>query len=276
MQLRTPAACLGIFGFVLAGCSPMGDDGASAREIADQVTASWLAAYNAGDVEALTDLYDDDAVLHMPGATSVSGKRAIREYWSDDIGGGAQTRIDVHNAYSGGDIVYVEGDYRVLDKGGMQLAAGDFVQLWQRENGVWRIANENWHSHGVSFSSLTGNSLAEMLTSEWTAAYDSGDGSRLAALYAEDAMLTMPGEMTLAGRDEIEGFWIDDIGEDGTRTELVLRDAYVDGDLAHLEGSYRVMRNDGTELVHGEYLQLWVRENDQWRIHREMWSSTTL
>ena len=89
-------------------------------------------------------------------------------------------------------------------------------------------------------------------------------------------MLTMPGEMTLAGRDEIEGFWIDDIGEDGTRTELVLRDAYVDGDLAHLEGSYRVMRNDGTELVHGEYLQLWVRENDQWRIHREMWSSTTL
>jgi hypothetical protein len=41
------------------------------------------------------------------------------------------------------------------------------------------------------------------------------------------------------------------------------------GDLAHLEGEYEVSEPAGS--TRGRYVQLWMRDNNAWRIHREMW-----
>jgi ketosteroid isomerase-like protein len=283
MQSTNRSPCLAAASLLAAaamlfGCSSGQQSAApsteqSAEQIVNDITSKWLGAYNSGNLDALTDLYAEDASLHMPGAPAIWGRQAIRDYWREDMSGGAQTQLDVTSAYSAGNLTYVEGRYRVASADGMQLAAGDFVELWRQDpNGAWKIMNDNWHAHGVDYAPRAGNDLAVMLTSSWTDAYNSGDAARLAALYDENARLTMPGEATVTGRGEIETFWTDDIGSSDSATELDLRDAYVEGGLAHLEGAYRVTGKDGAVLATGEYLQLWVREENEWRIHREMWS----
>jgi hypothetical protein len=44
---------------------------------------------------------------------------------------------------------------------------------------------------------------------------------------------------------------------------------YVVGELAHLEGDYKVA--DSGKITQGRYIQLWMRDASGWRIHREMW-----
>jgi hypothetical protein len=39
--------------------------------------------------------------------------------------------------------------------------------------------------------------------------------------------------------------------------------------LAHLEGEYKV--TDNGKVTEGRYTQLWMREGNGWRIHRELW-----
>jgi hypothetical protein len=56
-----------------------------------QVARRWLAAFNAGDVDALIDLYAEDAVHEspkvrkaMPGSDGkLAGKAAMREWWQE-------------------------------------------------------------------------------------------------------------------------------------------------------------------------------------------------
>jgi ketosteroid isomerase-like protein len=111
--------------------------------------------------------------------------------------------------------------------------------------------------------------LAGQLSTTWTQAYNGGDAKALAALYANDAMLSSVQDGTFTGRDSILSFWTGDLGGAPTST-LTLSDAYVAGDLAHLEGEYKV-EEKGRPVTTGRYTQLWMREGSDWRIHRELW-----
>ncbi|QIO37210.2 MULTISPECIES: nuclear transport factor 2 family protein [Bradyrhizobium] len=46
----------------------------------------WLDAYRAGDIEAILELYAEDAVVHCgcSGAT-ITGRKALRAYWIDRL-----------------------------------------------------------------------------------------------------------------------------------------------------------------------------------------------
>jgi hypothetical protein len=67
------------------------------REMSDadpgEVARRWLAAFNAGDVEAVVDLYSEDAVHEspkvrntMPGSGGkLVGKAAMREWWQQAL-----------------------------------------------------------------------------------------------------------------------------------------------------------------------------------------------
>ena len=41
------------------------------------------------------------------------------------------------------------------------------------------------------------------------------------------------------------------------------------GDLIHLEGEYDV--SEKGKVTTGHYVQLWMQEANEWRIHHEMW-----
>lgn len=99
-------------------------------------------------------------------------------------------------------------------------------------------------------------------------AYNAGDAVALVALYADDAELAIEPTGSVRGKDAIGSFWKDDFGTRPS-TALNLTDVYVAGDLAHLEGDYEVTEKG--KVTNGRFVQLWMRDSNAWRIHREMW-----
>ena len=188
-------------------------------------------------------------------------------YWRTDIGeGGASTTLTATDAIALGDLLHVQGRYEVKGANETELARGQYQQLWARADGAWQVQREMWRMDpGLSRSV----EVAERLTSEWTKAYNAADAKALTALYAKDAVLSTVQEGSFNGPLAIESFWVRDFGDGQPSSTLTLTDAYLSGELAHLEGEYTVA--DRGTTTEGRYVQLWMREGNAWRIHREMW-----
>src|SRR6187399_2275477 len=63
--------------FALSACAPAAPppvDTAADESALKAVTAAWLAAYNAGDVEKIVAMYTEDAVLMPPHAPVATGR----------------------------------------------------------------------------------------------------------------------------------------------------------------------------------------------------------
>ncbi len=255
----------GVLATATVACGPAAPrDG---MQDATGVTATWSQALNAGDAATLAALYADGARVLPPGGPALVGRGDIESYWKADIGeGGTTTTVTPAAATTQGDLLHVEGSYEAKGKDGATLARGQYEQLWARTDGAWRIQHEFWR---IDPAGDVNADLAGQLSSRWTQAYNGGDAKALAALYANDAMLSSVQDGTFAGRDSILSFWTGDLAGAPTST-LTLSDAYVAGDLAHLEGEYKV-EEKGRPVTTGRYTQLWMREGSDWRIHRELW-----
>jgi steroid delta-isomerase len=259
------AALVTVAAVALASCAraPVEDMAA-----ANEVTAAFAAAYDAGDAAALGALYADDAHSIPPGTDEIQGRRAIEAYWRTDIGSGAtRTTLTATGSIAHGDLLNVDGTYEVTAKeGDVTLARGQYTQLWKRIDGAWRVAHEIWRLDPSMQRNLD---TAKRLSSLWTTAYNTGDVKGLTALYDSDAILAPRPGGNVVGRDAIASFWTADFGKGRPNTKLTLTDAYMAGELAHLEGEYEV--DDKGELTVGHYVQLWMHDGSAWRIHREMW-----
>jgi ketosteroid isomerase-like protein len=51
------------------------------------VAVDWLDAYRAGDIDAILELYAEDAVVHCgcAGGQTITGREALRAYWVDRL-----------------------------------------------------------------------------------------------------------------------------------------------------------------------------------------------
>ena len=112
---------------------------------------------------------------------------------------------------------------------------------------------------------------ADEVTAMWAKAFNAGDASALAALYAEDARSTPPGGPPTVGRPQIETYWREDLKSGGEVTKLTATSSVAQGNLMHVSGSYDVASKDGVTLARGQYDQLWKRDDDQWKVQSEMW-----
>ncbi len=234
---------------------------------ASEPTAAWVAAFNSGDAAALAALYAENARSLPPGGPAVIGRSQIESYWRDDLGeGGVTTVLTPADAVTQGDFVHVEGTYQVKGTDGAELVTGQYQQLWTRTGGQWQVEREMWR---IDPAVQRQTDVAARLTSSWTTAYNAADATALLALYADDAALSTVQEGTVNGKPAIEAFWVGDFGGAKPTSTLTVTDAYLAGELAHLEGEYKV--SDSGNITNGRYIQLWMRDADGWRIHREMW-----
>ena len=253
-----------LIGSVACGTRGSQEDAAAA---AAEVTATWLKALNAGDPAALAALYTDDARSLAPAGSALVGRGEIEAYWRRDIGeGGATTVLTVNDALTQGDALHIEGGYQVKANNGPGLAEGHYQQLWRRDDNGWRLHREMWRMNPALSRSID---VAQRLTSSWTDAYNQGNAKALVALYSENAVLSTVQEGSFEGTMAIESFWMRDFGDGKPSSTLNLTDAYLSGELAHLEGEYAVA--DMGTSTEGRFVQLWMREGNAWRVHREMW-----
>jgi uncharacterized protein (TIGR02246 family) len=109
---------------------------------------AWAAAWNAGDAEALTALYAEDAVLMAPGAEPAKGTEAIMEYFQAAIeaAAGAQQMITPLEVMDAGDWAVEVGRYVTDAASGSHLDHGRYVATWKNVDGKWLIHRDIWNS----------------------------------------------------------------------------------------------------------------------------------
>jgi ketosteroid isomerase-like protein len=112
---------------------------------------AWVKAYNGGNVDAVTALYDEHAVLLPPGAPAAAGRAAIRSFFAKDIAESAKAgvRLTLGPNPSGGvsgRMGWSSGTYNVLGKDGKVLESGKYLSVSTKVGGKWLYIRDTWNA----------------------------------------------------------------------------------------------------------------------------------
>jgi uncharacterized protein (TIGR02246 family) len=115
----------------------------------EKLVATFGDAFNKGDVEAIADLYLDEARLFVPDAATIRGRSGIIEYWAEGIRAAADGKLTADEVQPlGPDAALVIGTYsEKLRAPPGTVEAGKYVMLWQKVGPDWKIAIDIWNSN---------------------------------------------------------------------------------------------------------------------------------
>ena len=104
-------------------------------------------------------------------------------------------------------------------------------------------------------------------------AFNSGEGSAVAAMYTDDAVLYPPNSEPVVGREAISGFFQGAMDAGIVRAILETTEAHGMGDMAVEVGNVTLLGADGGTIDRASYVVLWRRTADGWRLHRDIYNS---
>ena len=94
-------------------------------------------AFNAGDVETLVALYEEDAAMATPDGTFVSGRAAIREQWSGFIALGGTIQMVTRHTVVVGDTALLSNDWHFFGSG-MEFSSRTSEVARRQPDGTWK------------------------------------------------------------------------------------------------------------------------------------------
>jgi uncharacterized protein (TIGR02246 family) len=96
----------------------------------------------------------------------------------------------------------------------------------------------------------------------------------LPGLYTTDGQLLPANSDAIQGTEAIRTFWQGAM-EMGLK-EAILETVEVDthGDTAIEVGRYKLLAEGGAEADHGKYLVVWKYKAGNWRLHRDIWTTS--
>jgi uncharacterized protein (TIGR02246 family) len=106
------------------------------------------------------------------------------------------------------------------------------------------------------------------------ATFNRGDTTALADLYTENGQLLPAGSDFVTGKEAIRNFWqgVMDMGIRSVNLESIEVEEH--GDTSIDEGKYTLRGESGNVLDRGKYLVIWKQQAGQWKLHRDMWTSS--
>ena len=111
----------------------------------------------------------------------------------------------------------------------------------------------------------------------WFKAFNAGDGAAVAALYAEDAVLSAPGAPAARGKASISEYYVKNLAASAaaglTDEDGPTSDVGASGDLAWQWGTYKVTDKSGAAVDAGKYTTVFQRKDGKWMIIRDTWNS---
>ena len=137
----------------MTGCTaatPAAVDTSADEATIKAMTAAWLDAYNAGDVEKIVAMYAEDAVLMPPHAPVASGQAGIRSFLQTDTAGAksAGVKLIPGPATAGvvGDMGWESGSYTVNDSSGKTVDSGSYLAVSRKVDGKWLLIRDTYNS----------------------------------------------------------------------------------------------------------------------------------
>jgi uncharacterized protein (TIGR02246 family) len=113
----------------------------------------------------------------------------------------------------------------------------------------------------------------------WFKAYTAGDVDGLEALYADDAVVNVPGAPPARGRAAIRESLAKDIAASTaggfTLNQGPTSDVGVSGDLGWEWSTFTVTDKSGATVDAGKYVTVYGRKDGKWLIIRDIWNSDT-
>jgi uncharacterized protein (TIGR02246 family) len=111
----------------------------------------------------------------------------------------------------------------------------------------------------------------------WNKDYNAGDAAAVAALYADDAVLSVPGVPPMRGKEAINAYYLKDVPSARAAGITVADGAASDVgqsiDVAWQWGTYSNTDKTGQVVESGKYLTIFERRGGKWMIVRDMWNS---
>ena len=131
----------------LAGCYGRVAPEPAARQAIEAAMTRYVSASNHGDVDALMELYSEDAVLLPPDHEPIEGREAIGEFWR----GGTDQGLEVSTLHVDidGKLAYVVGTYRLPATEDEPADSGKYVMCMRRQaDGSWKLTADIWNTSG--------------------------------------------------------------------------------------------------------------------------------
>lgn len=95
-----------------------------------------------------------------------------------------------------------------------------------------------------------------------------GNAAGIVAHYTEDAKFYPPNGGLATGKQEISRVF-DGFIEQGLTIDLEIKELEVFDEVAYEYGIATIMNQQGNELGQNEYVVLWKRDGDEWKIYRD-------
>jgi len=110
----------------------------------------------------------------------------------------------------------------------------------------------------------------EAANSDFMQAVREGYEDRFVSLYAEDAILLLPGREPLVGREGVKAFFASFKARGIREIKLTTLEIEAFEDTAWERGSSEMVGPDGAMLGKGKYIVIWKRAADGWKLYRDI------
>ena len=123
----------------------------SARSAIAAQSASLITALENGDAAEAARIFSADARLSVSGIDGVrEGRQAIEKFWQGALASGIKSlTLTPRDLEGSGDLRIETGTYAAFGANHGELSRGEYLLVWKREDGAWKIHRDYGHSGGA-------------------------------------------------------------------------------------------------------------------------------
>eukprot|EP01084_Bolivina_argentea_P145385 254829_1 len=269
-----------------------------------QANEQLMKCYKSAEWDKFADCYTKDCVLMPSNSPVLLGHDAVRNVFSGAYNAGIkQVKLQIQEAYTNGyDRAFERGNYIFYSENGDIVDKGKYCVFWKRINGKWKLHTDmfstmakdpteieqiiikeieqvtiNESGHYI-FNECKENDVGDILNEankNLIDCYAKQDWDGMAKCYTKKCCVLPDQSIEMFGAESVKALFSSVCNEMGIKKiALKSEDTYSMGeDKAFERGSYNFYNDKGEVMDEGKYIVFWLKEDGQFKLHSDMFSS---
>lgn len=129
------------------------------------------------------------------------------------------------------------------------------------------------NKEAANFDITKVKSHIENLNKSYGNRFFKNDSKMYEDLYTKDAVIMPENSIAIKGREEIFKYYYNNGENKVIKIDLIVNGVYGGEELISEEGEYTIKDDKNTELDNGKFIALWKKENNKWKLFREIWNT---